>query len=347
MLLAVVLLTIINTTDGYKAANPIIREAVDWQSKTKGTVAISMKLSTPFKLLAGTKYIDEDSLNTIVFGSSTVMGVRSKMFPEPFRMYNYATNANPLAKSIGEINYFIETNKNIKWVVVGVDYSIAYAFRKTPIEEYRPDVKAEEISMLDMLKDAITLDRLKISMLNLWQNMVADDDVYNCPENDGVGWDFGTTRTPGQCDGFRHDGSATFHYKRMNSTEWKNDLSANGLKRYITSLNRSSGKINKNYLTELEKIGELLKMRSGRLIVLLPSLMPGAEKFILKSPTGVHLQRYKADVSEWAQKNGIYLIDAGPSENFGCTYAEFYDSHHALDHCYCRVFEGFSVSSLQ
>lgn len=344
VLVSLMLIVIITTTDEYNDSSSLIQKASEWQTHTKGIAAISDKLSSKLKYHSGSSYIKRNTVNTIIFGSSTVMGIRSNIFHKPYIVYNYSTKANPLNKSLGEINFFLESNENIRWVIVGLDYSLGFPFHDDPILKHQvgeANTTNEKVTFWEKIQDAVTLDRLKITLLNLWVKLTTEDEPYPCPKNDGIGKDFGITRTPKMCDGFRYDGSATFHYRHMTSSDWKRKLSDKGLKRYSDNLLTFSGEINNAYLMELAKIETILKARSGQLITLFPPLMPEAEEYLLKSPAGINLRRLKKEFPTWAKKNGIVLIDAGKSEKYGCLYNEFYDQHHALDGCYRRIFQDF------
>ena len=332
------LIIILNVTDGYKAENPLIKQAIDWQNQTKGIVAISSKLATLYKHETAPDYIANNKINTIVFGSSTMMTVRSNIFPKQFRVYNNATNSNPLHKTIGELRYLAESNERIRWAVLAVNYSLGFPFKKSPVKPYQLDSPVVDIPFTDKVRDAITLDRLKTTFKSLWNQAILDDPTYPCPKEDLVGRDFGTMRSPGICRGYRIDGSATFGLRRMSKLSWKGQLNDEGLKRYIKSLETSEGgKINSAYLEELKQLDGLLKSRNGYLILILPPLMPEAEVWLINSHVGPSLLTFKHNITTWASESQVMLIDAGQSERYNCAYEDFFDQHHALEYCYEKI----------
>ena len=82
--------------------------------------------------------------------------------------------------------------------------------------------------------------------------------------------------------------------------------------------------------------------RGGRLVLILPPLLPGMERaFLVSAQLGPLLQRTKQDLAAWAKSADTVILDAGPSERYGCIATEFVDEHHALPACYARVFARF------
>lgn len=339
--LAATVFYIIKTTEDYKDGNALIGKAAYWQSRTKGIVGLSSKQTTVFKILSGRFYLDKNKVNTLVLGSSTMMGIRREIFPKGMEVYNYTKNANPLSRTIGEAYYFVERYDNVRWIIIGLDFSLGMVFEDFKMVKYNPGEVAEKISFNDKFADAITLSRLKITLKNILPDLFSGKGAYPCPENDGMGRDFGTVLAPGGCAGFRYDGSATFNYHRMNKAQWKSELNEKGLGLYIGKLEQSAAKVNEGYLNHLRAINDILMSRSGGLIMLSPPLMPDAEKIILKSTAGKRLEYYKKEVNRWATLNKIIFIDAGKSEEYGCVPEEFYDAHHALEQCYSKIFDRF------
>jgi hypothetical protein len=346
--LAAIVIYIIQTTDDYKNSNALVDEAVHWQSVTRGTVGLSSTHLTAFKILSGRSYIDKNKVNTLVLGSSTLMGIRGDMFPEGWKVYNYSKdfnllneNGNALRRTLGEAYYFVERYDNVKWIIIGLDFSLGMVFENSEIVKYNATGEVKETSFKDKFADAITLARLKITLKNILADQNLSQGEYPCPENDGMGRDFGAVLAPGRCAGFRYDGSATFNYHRMNRAQWQRQSNAEGLSLYIGKLEKSSGKVNESYLNHLRAINDKLMSRSGGLIMLSPPLMPDAEQIILKSAAGRHLKKYKKEMHRWASANQIQFIDAGQSEEYGCVPEEFYDPHHAIDQCYSKIFDRF------
>jgi hypothetical protein len=341
VMLSVVVLFIFQATDDYQDGYTLMDKAVRWQSSTKGTVGLPIPHSTLFKDLSVKIQFDESKINALVLGSSTMMGIRREMFPKGMGIYNYSKNSNPLKKIIGEAYYFVEKYDNVKWIVMGMDFSLGMTVDNFRIVRYRDEAVREKISFRDKFFDAITLSRLKITLKNIFQNPYPDKERYPCPENDGIGKDFGTVLRPGGCAGFRYDGSATFNYHKMNKALWKSQLNEKALNLYISNLRKLTGRRNESFLNHLKKVNDRLVRRSGGLILVYPPLMPNAQDIILKSAVGKDLKKYKKEIKEWASINKIKILDAGKSEEYGCVPEEFYDAHHALARCYSKIFNWF------
>ena len=77
------------------------RIASDWQQATRGvTYAPPISRNRPFKTLRLNDRIAD--INTVIFGSSTTMGIRESAFPPPLKSYNFAQSWNSLWAVIGK-----------------------------------------------------------------------------------------------------------------------------------------------------------------------------------------------------------------------------------------------------
>jgi hypothetical protein len=95
-------------------------------------------------------------------------------------------------------------------------------------------------------------------------------------------------------------------------------------------------------LERLARLARALRQSGGRLLLILPPLLPGMERAFLNAPhTGGPLAQTKRKLAEWARNADVVVIDAGQSERYGCTPEEFVDEHHALPSCYARIFARF------
>ena len=91
-------------------------------------------------------------------------------------------------------------------------------------------------------------------------------------------------------------------------------------------------------LTELEGGAA----QGGRVVLLLPPLMPGMEVGLARTEhSGALLRATKEALESWSTRERLPLLDAGRSERFGCTVDEFIDPHHALPGCYRKAFTRF------
>ena len=78
------------------------------------------------------------------------------------------------------------------------------------------------------------------------------------------------------------------------------------------------------------------------MIFMLPPLVPGMERTMLKNPRWqTCLTRTKASLDAWARRHQVSIIDAGDSERYGCTSVEFVDEHHAYPECFQRVLQRY------
>jgi len=112
--------------------------------------------------------------------------------------------------------------------------------------------------------------------------------------------------------------------------------------KYAVSLIAARGEPYRPFLEELAQVSKGLREKGGRLVPLLPPLIPGMEKAFLASPeTRAYLERTRAVLERWARDNGIVVIDAGQSELYGCTGPEFTDEHHAAPECFAKVMARF------
>jgi hypothetical protein len=83
---------------------------------------------------------------------------------------------------------------------------------------------------------------------------------------------------------------------------------------------------------------EFFDKSNGRMVFLLPPLVPGMERELRKSPRwGACLERTKSELDTWARRHHVTIIDAGASERYGCVPGEFADGHHAYPACYERA----------
>ena len=165
--LAAIVIYIIQTTDDYKNSNALIDKAVRWQSSTQGTVGLSSAHTTAFKVLSGQTYLDEKNVNTLVLGSSSMMGIRGEKFPKGWRVYNYSKDFNHLKNTIGEAYYFVERYDHVKWIIIALDISLGLVFEDFEIVKFNADGVVKKISFNDKFADAITLSRLKITLKNI------------------------------------------------------------------------------------------------------------------------------------------------------------------------------------
>jgi len=340
------------------------RLASDWQQVTRGvTYAPPISQNRPFKTLRLNDRID--GINTVVFGSSTTMGIRESAFPPALKCYNFAQSGNSLPAMIGEAEYVVERwGGKTRLIMIPLDWALGFVYDRG--EPERADLSPESVlrgaaashpSNLSQLADALSLPRLKILAGILHDVLKAPDagtafrqvffepagPEYRCADGTPAR-DFDVVYR-GMCNGFRYDGSATFaDQKRLVAGR---ELTAfatavSGGSQYAVALGRGRGEPTPALLDRLAGLARRAEARGGKVVLVMPPLMPGMEESLGKSAHSRAWLRTTKDVIEkWADRERIQLLDAGRSERYGCVAAEFIDPHHALPECYAKVLSSF------
>lgn len=341
----------------------VVRQASDWQQATGGvTYAPTLSDTRPFKTL---RLMDRlSAIDTVVLGSSTAMGIEARMLPAPLRGYNFAQSAHALLASIGEAEWILGNVPGVRTIVLPMDWYLGFLYQEgnpLPVDlaSVAADARAPRAGavppLLDRVRDALSWPRVaglfeasyrvattpnyRRSLFRQYFLQAAGDD-YRCP--DGVpAKDFDTVRITarGKCAGFRADGSATF-------AELDRVVDPGGLilaavaptGRAVPHLERSGGRPNPEMLNRLAGVAREAERKGGRLLLVLPPLLPGLEAAFLRHPRWAPaLVRTKRELQNWAARDRIALFDAGQSERFGCLAREFTDEFHALPECWSRV----------
>jgi hypothetical protein len=329
-----------------------------WQQKTQG-VTYSPPLSSTrlFKLLR----LDDrlPGINTVIFGSSTAMGVRPDMLPAQMKAYNFSQTGNPLFSVIGEAEYIEDHYPNIVNFVIPLDWSLNFLYMKEkPVEaDLSPPRLGQERPgppLFSRIKDAMSLPRIQNLGVVLKDILKSKDRIsaarqiffeassgdYRCPDGE-TARDYDTMYR-GTCTGFRFDGSATFaNLDRVSEHELPSLVLSATIpsSKYSAALKDSKGEPNPAILEGLSKIVQKAK---GKVIFFMPPLIPGMERKFLSMPGYAEdLERTKAVMDAWAKKENVTIIDAGQSEKYGCRASEFVDQHHAVYTCYEKIFEKY------
>ena len=334
-----------------------------WQHATHGvTYAPPLSSNRPFK---SARLFDRlPDLNTVVFGSSTAMGITHSIFPAGMRTYNFAQSGNGLTTLIAEAEFLERRNPGLKWFVIPIDWALGFVYQPgAPEAEALADptaadaAPATQVPIAAQLKDALALPRIR----NLWGILVIiasakspaaafrelflqdASDEYRCA--DGTPAKDYDTISRGTCTGFRDDGSATFGNLERVPARRASALIASAVvasSKYAVALSQTGGEPNPVLLEHLSELARVMRVRGGGLILFLPPLLPGLELALLNAPhTGPPLRRTKDLLNRWAIAHDLVIIDAGQAETYECTVPEFVDEHHALPPCYARVFERY------
>lgn len=340
------------------------RLASEWQQATRGvTYAPPITHNRPFKTLRLNDRIAE--INTIVLGSSTTMGLSAGAFPPPLAVYNFAQSGNSLRAVVGEAEDIAgRWGGRLRLLVLPLDWSLGFVYERgeplrielTPAAVER-EATAARPSLTVQLADALSAPRLKI-LARILRDLARAPDAgaafrqvfldpagpeYRCADGTPAR-DFDVLYR-GMCNGFRHDGSATFaDQKQLDASRARSALAAavSSGGDYAATLRKSRGELNPVVLERLVRLARRLEAGGGRLLLLLPPLMPGMEEALAGTEHGAAPLRATREALEaWSRRERLALLDAGRSERYGCVAAEFIDPHHALPGCYRKVFARF------
>jgi len=342
----------------------LVKAASDWQHATGGvTYPPPITANRPFKSLRLADRLPQ--INAVVLGASTSMGLPADAFPPSVRIYNFAQTANPLHATIGEAEYIVQHyGDRVKWIFVALDWSVGMLYQPgppvtldlSPAAALSPHA-LPQVSFLEKLTDAVSWPRVK----NLWSILrlawrspdgltavrraffATSGADYRCP--DGTPARAFDTINRGMCVGFRSDGSATFadgHPVDPAQVEQLVHAGAAPGSRYSQPIVHGAGRINPALLAGLDRLATEFSAKGGKLVLFAPPLIPGLERALAESAhAGDSVRRTKAALDAWAKKEGLIIIDAGASERFGCTAAEFLDEHHAYPACYRKIMRRF------
>ncbi len=343
----------------------VVLEASSWQQATRGiTYAPPLSANRPFKSARLFDRLPE--INALVFGSSTMMGLTQEHFPAGVAIYNFSQTGNELPIALGEAEFMLRTYPGqFRLVVVPLDWAVGFLYRGAGLAGQvvvaPPDAAApaapSAVPVTQQLQDALSLPRVKNLFASLAQIARSPAPVaaframffaggsaeYRCADGTPAR-DFDTIFR-GTCTGFRYDGSATFANLEPVAARRVDALIASAVvpsSKYAVDLIKSGGAPHPQVLERLTQLARAQHARGGRLVLILPPLLPGMERaFLVSAQLGPLLQRTKQDLAAWAKSADTVILDAGPSERYGCIATEFVDEHHALPACYARVFARF------
>ncbi len=336
--------------------------ASQWQQGTRGITYAPTLLDTHlFKTLRLNDRIGE--INTVVLGSSTAMGISQQAFPNVLSAYNYAQSAHSLSAAIDEAEWLVEHADNVTNLIIPLDWSLGWIYLDDkPVSVDLSATATMQLvqsairpPMLDRMRDSLSLPRIAGLLEILKAILLADNraaafrgyflqdssDDYRCADG-ALAKDFDITHR-GTCTGFRFDGSATFAEKDPIKDAQPLIISATASSStYSFSLVNWRGRPNPAFLRRLAVLARQTECKGGKLLLFMPPLLPGMETAFVTHPYfSPYLMQTKRVLSDWALRENIVIFDAGQSERFGCSAAEFVDPHHALQPCYDKVFAAF------
>lgn len=337
--------------------------ASQWQQRTHGvTYAPTLSETHLFKTLRLNDRLP--NIDTLVFGSSTVMGITQQAFPSQFRIYNYAQTGHPLSAVLDEAEYIQQHATHVKWMIIPMDWSLAFIFQHATPSAVDLSVAAamqqaqspsKSVPLLDRMRDALSYPRIA-SLMDIFKSILRADnslkafrgyfiqgisDEYRCA--DGTpGKDFDSIYR-GTCTGFRYDGSATFaNSSRVSNTHVRILTATSSSSIYRQNLAKTEGVPDALLLQRLAELNAKARKNGGGVILFMPPLLPGLEAEFMRQPKlATLLQNTKRIIDEWAHAQHLVVLDAGQSERFGCTADEFIDEHHSVSTCYEKIFKPF------
>jgi hypothetical protein len=348
-LLALSLLLIANDTRHDKN-----RLASRWQQETGGvTYAPPISQNRPFKTLRLADRLPE--IDTVVFGSSTMMSLTADAFAPPLRAYNFAQSGNPLLSVIGEAQALLDSSQaQPRLLVIPLDWALGFvqAGGEPPRIALDPAAVAppQPLPWPARLREALSLPRLQTLAAVLGEIARADapaaaarrllfeaaGEPYRCADGQ-IARDYDLSFR-GQCVGFRADGSATFaDQKRVSEAAAAGVLAqaASASSQYARAL---QAPLAQDLLDPLAALRRQAGARGVRILFLLPPLLPQLDTRLAASAhSGERLRGLKAALHDWSRRESAWLVDAGASERYGCAATEFIDAHHALPSCYRKI----------
>lgn len=338
------------------------RLASEWQQQSKGvTYAPPTTRTRPFKSLRLADRIAD--INAIVLGSSTGMGMGADLFPDPLRVYNFTSTANPTFNLVGEAEYLLaHYSERLHFMLVVLDWSIGMIYYETPpaVIDLSPQTALSgashpPVALHRRIVDALSYPKV-VNLLKALRSVVPAEhpvdsfhrtffDIagspYTCADG-GTARDFDVVNR-GICLGFRYDGSWTFGGEDRLSPARAAMLAraaAAPSSKFSHFLCSSKGVPNAEYLRRFGIAAQHMAQQGGRMVFVLPPMIPGMERAMTMDPVNRDcLAKTKSILEQWAQQYRITVIDAGQSERYGCVAGEFLDEHHAFPECHRRVLD--------
>ena len=342
VLIVLAIVYIVNTTFTTEEKSNY-KKAFMWQIENRGVVGITVNISSEYKQRMLEWRLAKKDVDTIILGSSTAMGIKGEMFKNHI-VFNGATNSNVLYYTTAVAKYHSKHTNSIKNIIIGFDWAIGLPYWKYAAIKHDPlkKKKKKHIELIDKIKDAVTYQRVKIILSNEIDSLLAEPIAqYRCPHEDTIGTDkFFKTDQPKSCHGFRFDGSAVFPGLPMSEKKWI-DYLENGLKEYQKQFDKNLGTIDLQYLNDFKEINQNLQEKGGKLIILIPPLIPKATVTMEQVAKKIYMTKLERLLA-FAKQNNIMIINASKSEEFGCEYNDFLDAHHAFPSCYKKILKTVS-----
>jgi len=157
---------IINTTFAIEESSNY-KKAFMWQEENKGVVGITVNIASEYKQRMLEWRIARKNLDTIILGSSTLMGITSDMFKN-HSVFNGATNSNILFYTIAVAKYHSKHSDNIKNIIIGFDWQLGLPYRPYQDIKHNPVIeKKTDTNLVDKIKDAVSYQIIFLQILCL------------------------------------------------------------------------------------------------------------------------------------------------------------------------------------
>ncbi len=338
------------------------RLASAWQQQTRGvTYAPPITAVRRFKALRLADRLP--GINAVAFGSSTAWGITADALPGEYGFYNFAVTGNPLANIIGEIEYLLMTYPGkLRLLVVPMEWAIGSVYDQSvpPVMNLAPaavlaEAEQSAVSLSRKIQDALSYPKV-VNLLRALGSIFRGaeplanarrlffglgGEPYSCADGTPAR-DFDVVNR-GQCSGFRDDGSWSFGGEKRLTAAQAAALSraaAAHSSKFSRALCATGGEPNPEYLRRLAAAARELNRSGGKMLLVLPPLVPGLEQAMTADSANRDcLARTKLALQTWARQINVTIIDAGRAERFGCKAEEFLDEHHAYPECYRRVMD--------
>jgi len=341
-------------------ARALESDASAWQESNRGVVNLPVD-NDAFRTFKTLRLHDRLAhVDTLILGSSTMMGLTERALPAPVRAFNFATNSNHIVSVIGEAEFIQTQYHQIKRLIIPIDWSVGFVYAAFPVSvmdltletALKAVTRPPPVTLAFRVREALSYPRI----VNLWSMLrlisrSADPKAAflrafvtgggtesRCA--DGTPAKNFDVEYRGPCRGFRFDGSATFaNIGPLRDPAETMRVALKPNEQYVKYLNSTNGQPNTGYLDRLAALERHARENGAEVIFVRPPLLPGFEAALSRLPgPAAALARTDAELDAWARKNRLALINAGRSEDFGCVSGEFIDAHHALDGCFAKVF---------
>lgn len=337
--------------------------AHEWQTQTRGTVSVSPGAELRFKRLALRDRLA--SIDTLVLGSSTLTTVQAVMIGHAAggdRFYNFTVSNNGSRLIAGDADFVVDEMPSVRLVIVGLDWATAQGIFVEGEARRREggltrDPESEQVSVWEQLSDTLTWPRT-VQLYGLLKGWLRGEpevrDLRNlrdapaycpgdgtCPSADSCR-DFDTSGMLRRhaCLGFRWDGSVNIsaygHFARdENAKKLMDTYSATD---GYGPMMAARGIPNRLVLDSLARSARRLRQQHREMIVVLPPMLPHlAEELARRPSTAEYVTRVRTELAQWAEREGMHVIDANASEAFGCGFEDFFDNIHAGPACFEKV----------